>query len=332
MALHGFTSVTNHKVLNIYELSTIIKQRAQELGFAACGIAQANEVDLNVQESYMQWIEHGNHGKMDYLDKNHALRFSPNELLSNTRSIVVVAMNYKPSTTQDESLPQIAYYAYGRDYHKVIKKRLNKLLNDIQAICPTLQGRAFADSAPIMERYWAQKAGLGWIGKNGLLIIPKIGSYIVLGELFLDIELVYDKPFEKHHCGKCTNCIDQCPTQALKQSGIIDARRCISYMTIEDKGEIPSYLEDAMGNRLYGCDACQQCCPHNRNTPATTIEDFRPRNELLGLSIDEILDLTEEQFDKLSEGSPIRRAGLAGIQKTALKLLKSLDKSPKTKI
>ncbi|SUB89381.1 Epoxyqueuosine reductase [Porphyromonas macacae] len=300
------------------DVAAQIKQRAFELGFAACGIVQANPVDKNVADRYSNWLQDGKHGSMSYLERNMELRFDPESLFPGVKSIIVVAMNYKPQTLQSPELPQIAYYAYGRDYHKVVKKQLNTLLEYIvKEIAPECNGRAFADSAPIMERYWAQQAGLGWIGKNGLLIIPRIGSYIVLGELFVDVDIPADKPLIRNFCGNCMACLEACPTKALYAPGIIDARKCISYMTIEAKGEIPRELSSALGNRLYGCDACQQCCPHNRKTSATTVTDFLPKPELFGLSIEAILAMDEEEFDRISAGSPIRRAGLDALKKTA---------------
>lgn len=305
------------------DFATAIKQRALALGFAACGITDADAVERETVLQYQQWRATGHHANMTYLERNDELRFDPRNLVSGAKSIIVVAMNYKPDTLQSAHLPQIAYYAYGRDYHKVVKKKLNKLLLFIQSKCPECNGRAFADSAPILERYWACKSGLGWVGKNGLLIIPKVGSYVVLGELLVDISLAGDEPLVRNYCGRCRQCLDNCPTGALYAPGRLDARKCISYMTIEAKGEIPEEMHSRLGNRLYGCDACQQCCPHNRKTACTPIADFTPRQELLTLSPEDILALSPEEFDRISAGSPIRRAGLDGLQKTAQILIQN---------
>ena len=295
---------------------TEIKAEAYRLGFSACGIAQANAVPEEIMQEYDDWVDTGYHGDMDYLARNRELRSDPRLLLPGTKSLILVAMNYYPETKQDPEAPQFAYYAYGRDYHKVVKKHLDSLLHYMQEkLALQVEGRAFSDSAPIMERYWAEKAGLGWRGKNSLLIIPRAGSYFFLGELLVDIELPYDAPM-RNLCGRCERCQQACPTEAFLAPGKLDARRCISYLTIEQKGEIPEELRERMGRRVYGCDACQQCCPWNRYARPTKVADYTPREALLSLSPEQLESMTEEEYLALFAGTAVKRAGLSGLQRT----------------
>lgn len=298
------------------EVVAEIKAEALRLGFSACGVARAGRVPKEVLTEYDSWIETGYHGDMEYLARNRELRADPRLLLEGTRSLIMVAMNYYPAEKQHPDAPQFAYYAYGRDYHKVVKKRLDQLLHYMrQELGLEVEGRAFSDSAPIMERYWAERAGLGWRGKNSLLIIPRAGSYFFLGELLVDLELPEDEPM-RNMCGRCERCLKACPTEAFLSPGRLDARRCISYLTIEQKGEIPPELAERMGRRVYGCDACQQCCPWNRYARPTTIEDYKPREALLSLSPEELEAMTEEEYLALFAGSAVKRAGLSGLQRT----------------
>ena len=298
------------------EVVAEIKAEALRLGFSACGVARAGRVPEEVLTEYDSWIETGYHGDMEYLARNRELRADPRLLLEGTRSLIMVAMNYYPAEKQHPDAPQFAYYAYGRDYHKVVKKRLDQLLHYMrQELGLEVEGRAFSDSAPIMERYWAERAGLGWRGKNSLLIIPRAGSYFFLGELLVDLELPEDEPMH-NMCGRCERCLKACPTEAFLSPGRLDARRCISYLTIEQKGEIPPELAERMGRRVYGCDACQQCCPWNRYARPTTIEDYKPREALLSLSPEELEAMTEEEYLALFAGSAVKRAGLSGLQRT----------------
>lgn len=290
-----------------------IKAEAQRLGFSACGVARAEAVPDDVMAHYDAWLEGGHHGEMEYLARNRELRADPRVLLPGTKSLIAVAMNYYPEQKQAEEAPQFAYYAYGRDYHKVVKKRLDQLLKYMQTTLELpVTGRSFADSAPILERYWAEKAGLGFRGKNSLLIIPRAGSYFFLGFLLVDIELPADSPMP-NLCGRCTRCQTACPTSAFIRPGVLDARRCISYLTIEQRGEIPEDLAPKLGKRLYGCDACQQCCPWNRYARPTTVEDFAPREALLKLSPAELEALSEEEYLALFAGTAVKRAGREGL-------------------
>ncbi len=293
-----------------------IKAEALSLGFSVCGVARAGLVPDEVCRHYDKWLEKNYHGSMSYLERNKELRRDPRKLVEGTRSIIMVAMNYYPKVKREEGSPKIAYYAYGRDYHKVVKKRLDKLLKFVQEyIDKGAEGRSFADSAPIMERYWAVQAGLGWIGKNGLLIIPKLGSFFVLGVMLINLDLEPDEEMP-NKCGPCERCIKSCPTSALLGGGLMDARRCVSYLTIENKDEIPQELAEKLGDRLYGCDTCQEVCPWNRLARPTEIEDFQPKDFLLGLDYDTIEGMELEEYNQLFAGSPIRRAGLDGLKRS----------------
>ncbi len=308
--------------INATDIKARIKAEAQSLGFSVCGVARAGLVPDEVCRRYDEWIEKNYHGSMDYLERNKELRRDPRKLVEGTRSILMVAMNYYPQVKRKEGSPKIAYYAYGRDYHKVVKKRLDKLLRFIkEEINPEAEGRSFADSAPIMERYWAVQAGLGWVGKNGLLIVPKLGSFFVLGVLMINIDLEPDKEMP-NKCGPCRKCIDSCPTNALLGGGLMDARRCVSYLTIENKEEIPEELAKKLGDRLYGCDTCQEVCPWNRLARPTEIEDFYPKDHILSLDYEAIEQMDSESYNQLFAGSPIRRAGLEGL-KRSLRAIKS---------
>lgn len=294
----------------------MIKAEALRLGFSACGIAKADAVPNEEYSLIEQWLNDGYHGNMSYLERNADLRRDPRLLVEGTQSIIMVAMNYYPSELQDTQAPQFAYYAYGRDYHKVVKKRLDLLLAYIRThIDDSCTGRSFADSAPLLERYWAVQAGLGWRGKNSLLIIPHAGSYFVLGALLISTVLSPDSP-QPNRCGKCTRCLDNCPTKALLGAGYMDARRCISYLTIEQADEIPNELAEKMGNRLYGCDTCQQVCPWNRYASPTTVEDFAPRAAILSIQAHILEQMQEADFSLHFAGSAVKRAGLSGLKRS----------------
>ena len=285
------------------ELSIFIKSEAERLGFDICGIAKAEAVTDGVACAYNCWIEQQKHGTMQYLERNCEKRFDPTKLVEGCKSIVVVAMNYAPQ----EPVEGIAAYAIGNDYHKVVKDRLFMLLNSINAIQPT-KGRAFCDSAPVLERYWAVKAGLGWIGRNRQLIIPGKGSCFFLGELLIDAELEYDMPFTANHCGNCHKCIDNCPTGALTTDGF-DACKCLSYLTIEYRGELPENIGKKMENRFYGCDCCLKACPNNRFSTPNNTPEFKPSDELLKMNINKWKELTKEQYDTLFAKSAVERCG-----------------------
>lgn len=285
------------------ELTQYIKAEALRLGFDVCGIAKAETVESSTAGFCDRWVKDGYNGTMGYLERNCDKRYDPTLLVEGCRSIIVVALNYAPS----QAIEGISHYAQGEDYHKAVKDRLFLLLKSIKGKTPC-SGRPFCDSAPVLERYWAVQAGLGWIGRNHQLIIPKKGSYFFLGELLIDTELDYDKPFEHNHCGECRRCIDNCPTGALDEH-CFDARKCLSYLTIEHRGELPENIGEKMGNCFYGCDRCQTSCPHNRFAKPNSTPELQPTDELLQMTAERWRSLTKEEYDRLFRKSAVERCG-----------------------
>lgn len=302
----------------LLELSSQIKQWGLELGFADVGITNT---DLSAYEAaHFNWIGENYHGEMDYMQRHGTKRTRPAELEPGTVSIISVRLNYldlnaySPFETLHKSeQAYISRYALGKDYHKLMRKRLQQLASKIELITPGFSYRAFCDSAPVLERPIAEKAGLGFIGKNSLIIHPRAGSWFFLGELYTNLALPVDPPFVKQGCGPCTACIVECPTQAIVGNAIVDARRCISYLTIEYAGSIPHEFRAKMGNRIYGCDDCQLVCPWNKFTEHTQEPAFSPKQSsdhaLDQITIIELWSWTEPYFMKRFEGSPIRRIG-----------------------
>ncbi|EGK00725.1 tRNA epoxyqueuosine(34) reductase QueG [Dysgonomonas gadei] len=304
--------------------SAQIKEYALTLGFDACGICRAEEVDLENQEGYKNWIDNSFYAGMDYMARNEDKRCNPALLVEDARSIVCVALNYYPGTKSPEENPQFAYYAYGKDYHDVVKAKLQQLFDFIKSLNPSAEGRSFVDTAPVLERYWAAKAGLGFIGKNSLLIIPKRGSYFFLGELILNLDLEYDKPLSLS-CGNCTRCLDACPTKAIVAPRVVDANKCISYQTIENKGEIDETIVPNLNNRFYGCDICQQVCPWNRYSRPHKTEEFNPSQAFLDLSLERLDNLNVEEYQIIFKGSAVKRAKYSGLKRN----LEALKRSKK---
>lgn len=292
------------------KLSQQIKAEASRLGFSACGIACAQDVGES-RIHLQKWLAEYNHAGMDYMANNLEKRCNPSLLVEGTKTVICLALNYYPSKRLREDQPQFAYYAYGKDYHEVMKSKLNDLFAYINELLP-VNGRVFCDTAPVLERYWAQQAGLGWIGKNSQLIIPKAGSFFFLGELFLDIELNYDQPI-KSRCGTCHRCLDACPTKALRNPYILDANRCLSYLTIENKGEINSDYLSMVGNHIYGCDDCQLCCPWNRFSKAHLIDELKPSELFLSMEKDDWRQLSIDHYRTLFKGSAVKRAKYEGL-------------------
>lgn len=294
------------------DLSYQIKRWAKDFGFSSVGIT---DVNLSDDQRYLdKWLENGYQGEMTYLERNNSKREFPNELVEGTRRIISVTMNYLPEGYNGRELlgsdnqAFVSGYARGRDYHKLMRSRLKKLAEKIKEYS-SHSNRVFVDSAPVLEKAIAQKAGLGWIGKNTLLLNKNSGSYFFLGEIYTDIELPIDEPNTENHCGSCTSCIDICPTNAFVGPNQLDARKCISYLTIEYKGSIPEELRPKMGNRIFGCDDCQIFCPWNKFTHYTDEEDFLPRHKLDDIELCELFNWSEDDFLNKTEGSPIRRAG-----------------------
>lgn len=291
-----------------------IKEYAYQLGFDACGICKAEGVDSETQQYFKQWIADSYHADMDYMYRNEEKRLNPELLVDGACSVISVALNYYPDIKQPEEFPQFAYYAYGKDYHDVVKAKLQQLYSYIQSVEPLVSGRLFVDTAPVLERYWAVKAGLGFIGKNSLLIIPKKGSYFFLGELIVNVKLEYDSPVNLS-CGNCTRCIDACPTKAIVRPKVIDANRCISYQTIENKKEINEEVISVLNNRFYGCDICQQVCPWNRYSRSHKTEEFNPSQAFLALSYEKLENLTEDEYRGIFKGSAVKRAKFGGLKR-----------------
>lgn len=294
-------------------LAASIHDWAKELGFADAGIS---DIDLSADEPHLHsYLQAGYHGDMDYLAAHGDMRSRPAELVPGTLRVISLRMEYLPqSVPLREALlnPDNAYisrYALGRDYHKLMRKRLQQLAERIKQEVAGLNYRVFVDSAPVLESALARNAGLGWIGKNTLLINRKAGSFFFLGEIFVDIPLPINQQTASNHCGSCTACLDKCPTNAFVGPYILDARRCISYLTIELKGSIPPELRPLMGNRVFGCDDCQIACPWNRFSQTGKEIDFLPRHRLDSSSLAELFAWTEQEFLERTQGSPIRRSG-----------------------
>jgi epoxyqueuosine reductase len=298
---------------DLKQLAHDIKTWGETLGFDRVGIT---DVDLGEHEAYLEkWLANRYHGEMDYMAKWGVKRSRPDVLVPGTMRIISVAMNYLPkdagfvNTLKNPNRAFISRYALGRDYHKIIKKKLVTLAKQINERVDNLSYRAFVDSAPVLERAIAMKAGLGWIGKHSCLIHKEMSSWFFLGELYTNIPLPIDAPETKTHCGSCTACIDVCPTQAIVKPYVVDANRCISYLTIEYKGSIPRALRPLMGNRIYGCDDCQLVCPWNKFIAASNHPDFAPRHGLDRADLIALFQWTEADFMQKTEGQAIRRVG-----------------------
>lgn len=298
--------------LDLQQLARQIKQWGLELGFQQVGIC---DTDLSAEEPKLQdWLEKQYHGEMDWMARHGMMRARPHELLPGTLRVISVRMNYLPakaafaSTLKNPQLGYVSRYALGRDYHKVLRNRLKKLGELIQAHCGELNFRPFVDSAPILERPIAAKAGLGWTGKHSLILNREAGSWFFLGELLIDLPLPVDQPQEEQ-CGRCVACITICPTSAIVEPYVVDARRCISYLTIELEGAIPEEFRPLIGNRIYGCDDCQLICPWNRYGQLTDEDDFSPRAVLHAPPLIDLFQWDEAKFLRITEGSAIRRIG-----------------------
>lgn len=295
-------------------ISDKIKAEALRLGFSACGIASAEKISKQTESFFTRWISHHYQAGMKYMENYPDQRKDPRLLIENARSIICVALNYYPRKRLRQEQYQFAWYAYGKDYHELMKQKLAALYSYICKELFPAQGRYFCDTAPIHERYWAWKAGLGWIGKNTQLIIPQAGSCFFLGELIIDQELAYDTP-GKNRCGRCIRCLQNCPANALEKPYTLNANRCLSYLTIENRGEIPEKSCSQLGNRIYGCDECQKACPWNRFAVPTTLPELHPTEEFLSMQPGEWEKLTEEKYRKLFKGSAVKRAKFEGLMR-----------------
>jgi len=300
---------------NTEKNSRFIKAAAARLGFDYCGIARAVQLDDDARR-LEQWLMNGYQGNMSYMERYFDLRIDPRKLVPGAQSVITLLMNYYPKERQNEQAPKISKYAYGIDYHEYIRSKLNLFLEELRNEVGEVNGRGFVDSAPVLERAWAERSGLGWIGKNGNLITKKAGSYFFIASLIVDLPLEYDPQFAKDFCGSCTRCLEACPTGAIPEPGLIDGSKCISYLTIELKDEIiPEEFKGKMEGWAFGCDICQEVCPWNRFAQPHQQEALQPIPEILNLSTTEWEDMSEEVFRKLLKHSPIKRSKWKGMQR-----------------
>ena len=303
----------------MHPLPSRIKGQAHTLGFELAGIAPAADADgfAHLQD----WLAQGFAGEMDYMSRHGDARRHPDSILPNVKSVVMVGINYRAvpqeSLRSSWGLGRVSCYAGGLDYHEVLRAKLKLLLGWIQEQVPGTQGRAVIDTAPLLERDFARRAGLGWFGKNTMLLHKKLGSYFFLGALVLDLELPVDEPFQTAHCGSCTRCLDACPTEAFVGPYQLDARRCISYLTIELRGSIPEELRPGMGDWIFGCDICQEVCPWNRKAPVGQEEAFQPSAAGLQVDLLELMGISEEEFRKRYRHTPLWRTKRAGLLRNA---------------
>lgn len=297
------------------EHTELIKREAHRLGFMSCGVAKAMPLDDDARR-LEQWLSNGYNGSMKYMESHFELRTDPTKLVPGAKSVVTLLLNYFPSQVQSANAPKISKYSWGIDYHYVIRDKLNQLINWVNTNIGQIEGRGFVDSAPVLERSWAQRSGLGWIGKNANLLTKGSGSFFFIATLITDLELDYDAPFATDHCGTCTKCIDACPTDAITVPGVVDGSKCISYFTIELKeAMIPTEYHEQLDGWMFGCDVCQDVCPWNRFSKPNTEPAFTPINEILNLSTAEWQAMSEEQFRKIFKKSPLKRSKWTGIQR-----------------
>lgn len=297
------------------DYSISIKQWAAGLGFDYCGIAKAKYLEADARR-LEQWLSKDMHGQMHYMENYFDLRVDPAKLVPGAKSVITLLLNYFPSTEQKNKHTKISKYAYGKDYHNVIRNKLKLLLQYIKENISEVNGRGFVDSAPVLERSWAVNSGLGWVGKNGNLITKQSGSFFFIATLIVDLELEYDDPFAKDYCGSCTRCIDACPTQAILPGKVVDGSKCISYFTIELKDALlPDEMKGKFDNWMFGCDVCQDVCPWNRFSNPTNEIAFTPIPEVLNFSTADWEELTEESFKEVFRHSAINRTKFTGIKR-----------------
>ncbi|MGN6438713.1 MAG: tRNA epoxyqueuosine(34) reductase QueG [Agriterribacter sp.] len=301
--------------MSIFNHTAFIKNKATELGFDYCGVARAVPLDDDARR-LEAWLNKGYNGSMKYMENYFDLRVNPLKLVPGAKSVITLLLNYYPAAMPATEGPKVSAYALGDDYHEVIKKKLNLLLQTITEEIGEVNGRGFVDSAPVLERSWAQRSGLGWIGKNGNLINKQSGSFFFIATLITDLELAYDDPVAKDFCGTCTKCIDACPTNAIGDNRVVDGSKCISYYTIELKDMlIPDNVKGRFDNWMFGCDTCQDVCPWNRFSKPTQEAAFTAYPELLNFTTRDWEELTEESFKKIFKHSPLKRAKFSGIKR-----------------
>ncbi len=307
--------------------SEMIRKEAENLGFFHCGIAKAerlNEDAIRLEN----WLNKNHHGQMAYMANHFDKRVDPRLLVDDAKSVITLLLNYFPSSIQKEGIPKISKYAYGNDYHQVIKEKLRNLLSFIQQEIGQVNGRGFVDSAPVLERSWAVKSGAGWIGKNGNLITKQQGSFFFIATLIIDLDLEYDIPQLKDFCGTCTKCIDACPTEAILPNKEINGAQCISYFTIELKDAVMQ-TDKKWNDWIFGCDICQDVCPWNRFSKPHAIPDFLPNEEIINYSLSDWEEITEDIFNSQFKNSPIKRSKLSGIKRNVEHVIQMLKSNRK---
>lgn len=297
--------------------TNIVKQIATQIGFDYCGIARALPLDKDARR-LEAWLNKGYNGNMQYMENNFELRVNPQKLVPGAKAVITLLLNYYPAHNHSNSSgePKISKYAFGNDYHKVIKAKLRLFMHEMKSRIGDINGRGFVDSAPVLERTWAQLSGLGWIGKSGNLINKQSGSFFFIATLIVDLELEYDDPMAKDFCGTCTKCIDACPTDAILENRVVDGSKCISYYTIELKDMlIPENMKGKFDNWMFGCDVCQDVCPWNRFSTPTSETGFAPIPEILDFTKGDWEEMTEERFKKIFRNSPLKRSKFEGIKR-----------------
>jgi len=307
--------------LNGHTAANNIKQWATELGFSHCGIAKAEFLEEEAPK-LEEWLKRQYQGEMHYMENHFDMRLDPRILVPGAKSVISLTYNYFTEEKQNEDAPRISKYAYGEDYHHVVKDKLKILLRNMQQEIGEIHGRCFVDSAPVMERAWASKAGIGWVGKHSLLINKTQGSFFFLAEIIVDAELEYDAPFATDHCGTCTACMDACPTGAIVENKVVDGSKCISYFTIELKDAIPTSYKDKFDDWMFGCDVCQDVCPWNRFSKQHNEPKFTPNPKLLAMNRREWQEITEDVFNELFHKSAVKRTKYEGLKRN----LKFLEK------
>ena len=299
--------------MNSAQASKLVKRLAREQGFDACGISAAGFLEEEAT-GLENWLNAGFHGTMSWMERHFDERLDPRKLVPGAKSVISVVLNYFPDKEQRADAPKISKYAYGRDYHKVIRGKLKRMLLCIQDEIGEVSGRGFVDSAPVMDRAWARKSGLGWIGKHSLLLSKDSGSFFFIGALIVDIELEPDGP-TTDHCGSCTACIDACPTSAIVAPMVVDSNKCISYLTIEYKGALPSEYQEKMEDWVYGCDICQDVCPWNRFSKPYSEDDFNIRDYIQNNDWETWEEITHELWEEITKGSAMRRVGFENFKR-----------------
>lgn len=301
--------------MNTADHTAFIKRLATTLGFDYCGIAKALYLNEDARR-LERWLQQGLHGSMQYMENHFDLRVDPARLVPGAKSVITLLLNYYPDQQQQPEAPRISKYAYGNDYHEIIKGKLKQLLHEVRSSIGEVNGRGFVDSAPVLERAWALRSGLGWIGRNGNLITRHQGSFFFIATLIIDLELEYDDPYAKDYCGTCRKCIDACPTEAIGEDKTIDGSKCISHFTIELKEAlIPDQMKGRFDNWMFGCDTCQDVCPWNRFSKPSKEAGFTPLQEILNFSVKDWEELTEESFKKIFRQSPLKRSKYTGIKR-----------------